>query len=113
MLEGINQNRHRLYERPKKKTKQDLGREGARIRQTLQSLRAIQHLIQWKQCDKAATTIPEVLKKGSLHQGIKVFLGEGKHGIKEVNAFIHSVKTDKVSQALKIAHKWSYSILML
>ena len=98
VLEGINQNRHRLYERPKKKTKQDLGREGARIRQTLQSLRAIQHLIQWKQSDKAATTIPEVLKKGSLHQGIKVFLGEGKHGIKEVNAFIHSVKTDKVSQ---------------
>ena len=98
VLEGINQNRHRLYQRPKKKTKQDLGREGARIRQTLQSLRAIQHLIKWKQSDKAATAIPEVLKKGVLYQGIKVFLGEGKHNSKEVNAFMQSVKSDKVSQ---------------
>jgi hypothetical protein len=98
VLEGINQNRHRLYQRPKKKTKQDLGREGARIRQTLQSLRAIQHLIKWKQSDKAATVIPEALKKGSLYQGIKVFLGEGKHSAKEVNAFMQSVKADKISQ---------------
>ena len=98
VLEGINQNRHRLYQRPKKKTKQDLGREGARIRQTLQSLRAIQHLIKWKQSDKAATAIPEVLKKGVLYQGIKAFLGEGKHNSKEVNAFMQSVKSDKVSQ---------------
>lgn len=98
VLEGINQNRHRLYQRPKKKTKQDLGREGARIRQTLQSLRAIQHLIKWKQSDRAATSIPEVLKKGVLYQGIKVFLGEGKHNSKEVNAFMQSVKSDKVSQ---------------
>ena len=98
VLEGVNQNRHRLYQRPKKKTKQDLGREGARIRQTLQSLRTIQHLIKWKQSDKAATIIPEVLRKGSLYQGIKVFLGEGKHGAKEINAFLQSVKTDSISQ---------------
>jgi len=98
VLEGINQNRHRLYQRPKKKTKQDLGREGARIRQTLQSLRAIQHLIKWKQSDKAATIIPEALKKGGLYQGIKVFLGEGKHSAKEVIAFIQSVKTGRVGQ---------------
>lgn len=98
VLEGVNQNRHRLYQRPKKKTKQDLGREGARIRQTLQSLCAIQHLIKWKQSDKAATTIPESLKKGALYQGIKVFLGKGKHGAKEINAFLQSVKTDSISQ---------------
>lgn len=98
VLEGINQNRHRLYQRPKKKTKQDLGREGVRVRQTLQSLRAIQHLLKWKQSDQAATVVPESLKKGVLYQGIKVFLGEGKHGAKEVRAFIQSFKTDKISQ---------------
>lgn len=98
MLEGINQNRHRLYQRPKKKTKQDLGREGVRVRQTLQSLRAIQHLLKWKQSDQAATVVPESLKKGVLYQGIKVFLGEGKHGAKEVRAFIQSFKTDKISK---------------
>lgn len=98
VLEGINQNRHRLYQRPKKKTKQDLGREGVKIRKTLQSLRAIQHLIKWKQSDKAATVIPEALKKGALYQGIKLFLGEGKHSAKEVRAFIQSVKADKISQ---------------
>ena len=98
VLEGINQNRHRLYQRPKKKTKQDLGREGARIRQTLRSLGALQHLIQWKQSDKAATMIPEVLKKGNLRPGIKVFLGAGKHGSKEINAFLQAVKTGSISQ---------------
>ena len=61
-------------------------------------MRAIQHLIKWKQSDKAATAIPEVLKKGVLYQGIKVFLGEGKHKSKEVNAFMQSVKSDKISQ---------------
>lgn len=98
VLEGINQNRHRLYQRPKKKTKQDLGREGAKIRKTLQSLRAIQHLIKWKQSDKAATVIPEALKKGGVRQGIKVFLGKDKPSTKDVNAFIQAVKTDRVGQ---------------
>ena len=98
VLEGINQSRHRLYQRPKKKTKQELGREGARIRKTLQSLRALQYLIKWKMSDKAETGIPEALKKGELHQGIKVFLGEGKHSVKEVNTFLQSVKTGSIGQ---------------
>ena len=48
----------------------------------------MQHLIKWKQSDKAATTIPDVLKKGNLRPGIKVFLGAGKHISKEINALI-------------------------
>ena len=98
VLEGINQNSLRLYQRPKKKTKQDLGREGARIRQSLQSLCAIKHLIKWKHSDKVVTTIPEALKKGSLRQGIKIFLGAGKHDSEEINAFIQSFKANSISQ---------------
>ncbi|MCR9192592.1 MAG: hypothetical protein NXI01_08030, partial [Gammaproteobacteria bacterium] len=98
VLEGINQNRHRLYQRPKKKSKQDLGREGAKVRKTLQSLRAMQHLIKWKVSDKKETEVLVALKKGGIHQGLKVFLGKKKPSAQEINAFLQSVKRGSISE---------------
>lgn len=77
ILQGINQNRNTLYLRPIKKTKNELGKEGAKIKAAMQSLKAIHRLGEYFLVETQAEKDKILGNIKANPEGLKRFIGDG------------------------------------